>query len=105
MKILPVIAALCLLPFRPAHAQEERLSEHALKTFEIFKTIVEVDTSKTMGNTPKVAQYLADAAGRYTSSISDGLGAAWDRGEHNAGAAHPVKGLERYARDGRHKAV
>ena len=44
----------------PAMAQDEPLSEHALKTFEIYKTIVEVDTSKRMGNTPKVAQYLAD---------------------------------------------
>jgi acetylornithine deacetylase/succinyl-diaminopimelate desuccinylase-like protein len=44
----------------PAMAQDEPLSGHALKTFEIYKTIVEVDTSKAMGNTPKVAQYLAD---------------------------------------------
>jgi acetylornithine deacetylase/succinyl-diaminopimelate desuccinylase-like protein len=43
-----------------AAAQGEQLSEHALKTFEIYKTIVEVDTSKAMGNTPKVARYLAD---------------------------------------------
>jgi acetylornithine deacetylase/succinyl-diaminopimelate desuccinylase-like protein len=60
MKRLPIFLAICLLPICPALAQEGRLSEHALKTFEIFKTIVEVDTSKTMGNTPKVAQYLAD---------------------------------------------
>ncbi len=44
----------------PLPAQQEQLSEHALKTFEIFKTIIEVDTSKAMGNTPKVARYLAD---------------------------------------------
>ncbi|MGK2925579.1 MAG: M20/M25/M40 family metallo-hydrolase, partial [Lysobacterales bacterium] len=44
----------------PLAAQPEDLSEHALKTFEIYQTIVEVDTSKAMGNTPKVAQYLAD---------------------------------------------
>jgi acetylornithine deacetylase/succinyl-diaminopimelate desuccinylase-like protein len=44
----------------PLAAQQEKLSAHALKTFEIFKTIVEVDTSKAMGNTPKVARYLAD---------------------------------------------
>jgi acetylornithine deacetylase/succinyl-diaminopimelate desuccinylase-like protein len=60
MRSLPILLALCLLPLHPALAQEERLSDHALKTFEIFKTIVEVDTSKTMGNTPRVAQYLAD---------------------------------------------
>lgn len=34
-------------------------SEHAQKTLEIYRTIVEVDTSKTMGNTPRVANYLA----------------------------------------------
>ncbi len=50
LSVLPVTAA----------AQGEQLSEHALKTFEIFKTIIEVDTSKAMGNTPKVARYLAD---------------------------------------------
>lgn len=40
------------------HAQIQ--SEHAQKTLEIYRTIVEVDTSKTKGNTIKVAQYLAD---------------------------------------------
>jgi len=44
----------------PAMAAEEPLSEHAIKTFEIFKTIVEIDTSKAAGNTPRVARYLAD---------------------------------------------
>jgi len=44
----------------PLPAQQEQLSEHARKTFEIYKTIIEVDTSKAMGNTPKVARYLAD---------------------------------------------
>jgi acetylornithine deacetylase/succinyl-diaminopimelate desuccinylase-like protein len=38
----------------------DRVSDHARKTFEIFKTIIEVDTSKTKGNTPRVARYLAD---------------------------------------------
>ena len=42
------------------NAEGEEPSEHALKTFEIFKTIIEVDTSKTKGNTPRVARYLAD---------------------------------------------
>jgi len=41
-------------------AAEKPLSEHAVKTFEIFKTIVEIDTSKAAGNTPRVARYLAD---------------------------------------------
>jgi carboxypeptidase PM20D1 len=34
--------------------------EHAQKTLEIYRTIVEVDTSKTKGNTQRVARYLAD---------------------------------------------
>jgi acetylornithine deacetylase/succinyl-diaminopimelate desuccinylase-like protein len=56
-----LIAFLFTLTFlSPAMAQDKPLSAHALKTFEIFKTIVEVDTSKAMGNTPKVARYLAD---------------------------------------------
>ncbi|MEP4484586.1 MAG: M20/M25/M40 family metallo-hydrolase [Halioglobus sp.] len=41
-------------------ANEPIRSEHAQKTLEIYRTIVEVDTSKAMGNTPKVARYLAD---------------------------------------------
>ena len=36
------------------------VSEHARKTFDIYRTIIEVDTSKTKGNTPRVARYLAD---------------------------------------------
>lgn len=56
-----LITSLIALAFLgPAMAQDEPLSAHALKTFEIYKTIVEVDTSKAMGNTPKVARYLAD---------------------------------------------
>jgi len=39
---------------------QDRNSEHAKKTYEIYKTIIEVDTSKDRGNTLKVAQYLAD---------------------------------------------
>jgi acetylornithine deacetylase/succinyl-diaminopimelate desuccinylase-like protein len=34
--------------------------EHAQKTLEIYRTIIEVDTSKTKGNTQRVARYLAD---------------------------------------------
>ena len=58
MKILPLILSAVFAA--PLAAQQEKLSEHAEKTFEIYKTIVEVDTSKTKGNTPKVARYLAD---------------------------------------------
>lgn len=53
------LLALLLLPAMAA-AQPDRNSEHAQKTFEIYRTIIEVDTSKTTGNTPFVAKYLAD---------------------------------------------
>ena len=43
-----------------AGVAQEGTSEHAKKTFEIYKTIIEVDTSKNRGNTLKIAQYLAD---------------------------------------------
>lgn len=39
---------------------DDRSSEHAQKTLEIYRTIVEIDTSKNRGNGMKVAQYLAD---------------------------------------------
>ena len=55
----PILTLALALVSVGAAAQEETLSEHALKTFEIYKTIIEVDTSKAMGNTPRVAQYLA----------------------------------------------
>ncbi|MFT4768404.1 MAG: carboxypeptidase PM20D1 [Glaciecola sp.] len=41
-------------------SQAQIKSEHAQKTLDIYRTIVEVDTSKTKGNTVRVAQYLAD---------------------------------------------
>ncbi|MFK7828344.1 MAG: M20/M25/M40 family metallo-hydrolase [Congregibacter sp.] len=34
--------------------------DHAQKTLEIYRSILEVDTSKTKGNTTRVARYLAD---------------------------------------------
>jgi acetylornithine deacetylase/succinyl-diaminopimelate desuccinylase-like protein len=55
-----IVFLFVLTMLSPAVAQDKPLSAHALKTFEIYQTIVEVDTSKAMGNTPKVAQYLAD---------------------------------------------
>ncbi len=42
-----------------ATAQQEAVYDHASKTLEIFRTIVDVDTSKNTGNTPGVANYLA----------------------------------------------
>lgn len=58
MKNLLLILLVAFVAPLPAH--EEELSEHAIKTFEIYKTIIEVDTSKAMGSTPQVARYLAD---------------------------------------------
>ena len=34
-------------------------SEHARKTLEIYERIIEVETSKNLGNVPEVANYLA----------------------------------------------
>lgn len=44
----------------PIAAQDDIPGDHAQKTLEIYRTIVEVDTSKTKGNTMRVARYLAD---------------------------------------------
>jgi acetylornithine deacetylase/succinyl-diaminopimelate desuccinylase-like protein len=51
-------ALLWFFPAQAALANPD--SGHARKTLEIYRTIVEVDTSKTKGNTPRVARYLAD---------------------------------------------
>ena len=58
MKLLLVIIVAML--FASNGAAQDRSSEHAKKTLEIYKTIIEVDTSKHRGNTTQVAQYLAD---------------------------------------------
>ena len=60
MRVLIVLFSSLVIGITPVHASEEVPSEHALKTFEIYRTIIEVDTSKTRGNTPRVARYLAD---------------------------------------------
>jgi len=56
----PLIAGLIAILISTVSIAQDRSSEHAKKTLEIYKTIIEVDTSKHRGNTPKVAQYLAD---------------------------------------------
>jgi acetylornithine deacetylase/succinyl-diaminopimelate desuccinylase-like protein len=38
---------------------QDRSSEHARKTLEIYERIVEVETAKNLGNVPEVANYLA----------------------------------------------
>ena len=60
MKKLTLLLAAMLMPAAGLMAQPEMPSEHARKTFEIFRTLVETDTSKTMGNVPGIAQYLAN---------------------------------------------
>jgi carboxypeptidase PM20D1 len=60
MGLLSLILSAALLNPGPGTAPEDSSSEHARKTMEIYRTIVEVDTSKETGNTPKVARYLAD---------------------------------------------
>jgi acetylornithine deacetylase/succinyl-diaminopimelate desuccinylase-like protein len=52
--------AAALLLSTAAAAQDEVASEHAKKTLEVYRTIVEIDTSKRSGNVPRVARYLAD---------------------------------------------
>ena len=57
MNSIPAILVLCLLA--TASLAEDTNSEHARKTFEIYKTIIEVDSSKSRDNTKKVAEFLA----------------------------------------------
>jgi len=55
------LVLLLLVILLPALAiSQDRSSEHARKTLEIYRTIIEIDTSKLTGNTPRVAKYLAD---------------------------------------------
>jgi carboxypeptidase PM20D1 len=58
MKFATILTALLLS--NALWAQQEPVYDHASKTLNIYRTIVGVDTSKTTGNTPGVAQYLAD---------------------------------------------
>ena len=56
VKILFALAALVSIS---ATAQEQA-SPHARKTLEIYKTIIEMETSKGLGNVQIMARYLAD---------------------------------------------
>lgn len=49
---------------------QDRNSEHARKTLEIYTNIIEMETSKNLGNVPAMARYLAD------EMISAGLDSA-----------------------------
>lgn len=57
---VPIVVTLIAMLLATPGVAQDRSTEHALKTLEIYRTIVEVDTSKNRGNTLKVAQYLAD---------------------------------------------
>ena len=57
-KIISLFAAMLL--FSGAIATQNTLSEHAQKTLEIYTRIIGVESSKNLGNVPKVANYLAD---------------------------------------------
>jgi len=59
MKRVSLSIVIALL-FASAVSAQDRNSEHAKKTFEIYKTIIEMETSKNLGNIPAMAQYLAD---------------------------------------------
>jgi carboxypeptidase PM20D1 len=59
MRIFITLLSLTIFSLNVA-AEDVKNSAHAKKTLEIYKTIVEIDSSKTTGgNTPKVAEYLA----------------------------------------------
>jgi acetylornithine deacetylase/succinyl-diaminopimelate desuccinylase-like protein len=61
MRPITATVSVIAMLFATAGVAQDRSSEHAKKTLEIYRTIIEIDTSKLRGNTPKVAQYLADA--------------------------------------------
>lgn len=92
--LISLLLALGQLISAQASAQNDIQDEHAQKTLEIYRTILEVDTSKTKGNTLRVAQYLADeliAAGfaeedvRVIPKDDFGLLIATYRGDGSAG--------------------
>lgn len=59
MKRVSLSVVITLL-FASAVSAQDRNSEHAKKTFEIYETIIEMETAKNLGNIPAMAQYLAD---------------------------------------------
>ena len=56
-KIILALASLTLIS--ALVAAQDRNSEHAKKTLEIYTRIIEVETAKNLGNVPEVANYLA----------------------------------------------
>jgi acetylornithine deacetylase/succinyl-diaminopimelate desuccinylase-like protein len=55
-----ILVSVALLLSSTPFAAPDTDSEHARKTLEIYERIVEVETSKNLGNVPEVANYLAD---------------------------------------------
>ena len=58
MNKLIALIVTALLSF-PVFAEVDTQSEHAQKTLEIYKRIIEVESSKNLGNVPEIANYLA----------------------------------------------
>jgi acetylornithine deacetylase/succinyl-diaminopimelate desuccinylase-like protein len=52
-----IVAALL---FTCSASAQDRNSEHARKALEIYTNIIEMETSKNLGNVPAMAEYLAD---------------------------------------------
>jgi len=55
-----ILSTVVVLLFSSAVSAEDRNSEHARKTLEIYTKIIEMETSKNLGNVPGMARYLAD---------------------------------------------
>ena len=75
MTILPrsviQLINLAALVITPAMAAVDKNSDHATTTFRIYKTIVEMDSSKNSGGATKVANYLASEFSRAGFSEQD----------------------------------
>jgi len=54
------LSVVITLLFSTAVSAEDRDSEHARKTLEIYTNIIEMETAKNLGNVPAMARYLAD---------------------------------------------
>ena len=54
------LSVVIALLFSTAVSAEDRDSEHARKTLEIYTNIIAMETAKNLGNVPAMARYLAD---------------------------------------------
>lgn len=55
-----IVAFMVVFSWSTLLAAQDVDSEHARKTLEIYERIIEVESSKNLGNVPEVANYLAD---------------------------------------------